>query len=171
VTGTPPRAAVRERDLYGLLGVDPTATTEEIAAAFRARAKELHPDRVPGDREASEQFKVLSRAYSTLTRPRTRAAYDARRTTATATATGAAPTPRRREILGTPRAALWAIGSGIACVVAGLAISPVLLSMDTSPDTLGRDVTLWLVVGKLVICGAVLVGAGWWRLVMSGSRR
>jgi hypothetical protein len=122
---------------------------------------------VPGDREASEQFKVLSRAYSTLTRPRTRAAYDARRTTAT----GAAPTPRRREILGTPRAARWAIGSGIACVVAGLAISPVLLSMDTSPDTLGRDVTLWLVVAKLVICGAVLVGAGWWRLVMSGSRR
>ena len=47
---------------------------------------------------------------------------------------------------------------------------PVLLSMATSPDTLGRDVTLWIVVAKLVICGVVLVGAGWWRLVTLGPR-
>jgi hypothetical protein len=170
VTQTSRPGAVRERDLYALLGVEPGATTDEITAAFRAKAKELHPDRAPGDREASEQFKALSRAYSTLTRPRARAAYDARHSTSTAPTPAPPPQPRR-EILGTPRAAWWAIVGGIVCVVAGLATMPVLLSMATSPDTLGRDVTLWIVVAKLVICGVILVGAGWWRLVTMGPRR
>jgi hypothetical protein len=159
--------SVRERDLYVLLGVEPGATTDEIAAAFRAKAKELHPDRAPDDHDASEQFKALSRAYSTLTRPRARAAYDARRSETPAPSP--APQPRR-EILGTRRAARWAVGGGIACIVAGLAISPVLLGMRTSPDTIGRDVTLWIVVAKLVVCGVVLAGAGWWRLLTLGGR-
>ena len=159
---------VRERDLYALLGVDPGATTEEIAAAFRAKAKELHPDRAPGDLEANERFKALSRAYSTLTRPRARAAYDARRS-AEPSAAPAVAAPRR-EILGTRRAAWWAVVGGIVCVVAGLATMPVLLSMATSPDTIGRDVTLWIVVAKLVICGVILVGAGCWRLITLGPQ-
>lgn len=167
VTQTSRPGGVRERDLYLLLGVEPGATTEEIAAAFRAKAKELHPDRT-GDDAANEQFKALSRAYSTLTRPRTRAAYDARRSPSTPPP--AAPPQPRREILGTPRAAWWAVVGGIVCVVAGIATMPLLLSMATSPDTLGRDVTLWIVVAKLVICGVVLVGAGWWRLVTMGPR-
>lgn len=167
VTQTTRPGAVRERDLYGLLGVDPSATTEEIAAAFRAKAKELHPDRTPGDDEASERFKSLSRAYSTLTRPRARAAYDARRSPPPS-----APAPaRRREILPTRGSARWAIVGGVVCVLAGLAITPLLLAMATSPDTLGRDVTLWIVVAKLVICGAILVGAGWWRLLTMGPQR
>jgi hypothetical protein len=166
VADTAPRSAVRERDLYQLLGVAPGATTDEITAAFRAKAKELHPDAVD-DRDANEQFKALTRAYSTLTRPRTRAAYDARR--AAPSARAAPPRPARREILGSPRAARWAIVGGIVCMFAGIAISPVLLSMDTSSDTVGRDVTLWIVVAKLVICGAILVVAGWWRLATLGS--
>ena len=153
--------AVRERDLYGLLGVEPDATTDEITAAFRAHAKALHPDRAPGDRDANEQFKALSRAYTTLTRPRARAAYDARRTAEPVAST---PPSAARTPTASPRGARWAIGSGLACIVAGVAITPVLLSMSTSPDTVGRDVTLWIVVAKLVICGAILVGAGWWRL-------
>jgi len=159
---------VRERDLYALLGVAPGSTTDQITAAFRAKAKELHPDRAPGDRDADERFKELSRAYSTLTRPRSRAAYDARRSER-AGAGRTAPSPRH-EMLATPRRARWAIGAGIACILAGLAITPVLLAVPTSPDTLGRDVTLWLVVAKLVICGAILIGAGWWRLVTLRAR-
>lgn len=159
---------VHDRDLYAMLGVEADATTEEITTAFRARAKELHPDRAPGDPDADEQFKALSRAYTTLTRPRSRAAYDARRTPS-ATVTRA-PATRRQEILATPRRARGAILGGVACILAGCAITPVLLAIPTSPDTVGRDVTLWIVVAKLVVCGAILVGAGWWRLVTLRGR-
>ena len=170
VTAGAPAGVAPDRDLYALLGVAPDATTEQITAAFRALAKQLHPDRAPVDDEADERFKALSRAYTTLTRPRSRAAYDARRAArARARARGATtnmapPVRSTHEILGTPRRARWAIWGGIACILAGLAITPVLLTIPTSPDTVGRDVTLWIVVAKLVICGAILVGAGWWRL-------
>jgi hypothetical protein len=166
-----PVGVARERDLYALLGVAPDATPEEITAAFRALAKQLHPDRGPVDAEADETFKALSRAYTTLTRPRSRAAYDARRSArAMSAATSPAPTRPHQEMLATPRRAQWAIGGGIACIVLGLAITPVLLTIPTSPDTVGRDVTLWIVVAKLLVCGAILVGAGWWRLVRLRAR-
>ena len=165
---SPGQGVIRERDLYALLGVAPDATNDEIGAAFRARAKDLHPDRT-SDPEATEDFKELSRAYVTLTRPRSRAAYDARRAGApptTLSSSTSPPAPRRHEILSTPGRARGAIWGGIGCIVAGLAIAPVLLNIDSGPDTVGRDVTLWIVVAKLLICGAILVGFGWWRLVM-----
>jgi len=159
----------RTRDLYALLGVDAGATTGEITAAFRARAKEMHPDRAPEDPRTAEEFKELSRAYATLRRPRSRAAYDARRRTPPATPRPAPARPSRRsEILSTRGRARWAVGGGIACIAAGAAIAPVLLSLPGGPDTIGRDVTLWLVVAKLVVCGLILVGAGWWRLISLG---
>ncbi len=171
---SPGQGVVRERDLYALLGVAPDATNDEIGAAFRTRAKDLHPDRT-SDPEATEDFKELSRAYVTLTRPRSRAAYDARRAGAPspppADAKPASAAPRRHEILSTPGRARGAIWGGIACIVAGLAIAPVLLGLDSGPDTVGRDVTLWIVVAKLVICGAILVGFGWWRLLMLRGQR
>jgi hypothetical protein len=163
---------VRPRDLYALLGVRPEASTDEIAAAFRERAKALHPDAAPGDPDAAEEFKTLSRAYATLRSPRSRAAYDARRRRAAAQrgdAWGPAPrragsTPPRPPRISTRAGARWAIAGGIFCIVAGILGAPVLLSIETSPDTVGRDVTLWIVVAKLLICGVILVGAGWWRL-------
>ena len=69
---------VRRGDLYQVLGVDAGASSDEIAAAFRAHAKQLHPDRNPGDDRAAERFKELTLAYQTLVRPRSRAAYDRR---------------------------------------------------------------------------------------------
>jgi hypothetical protein len=169
VPTSPSQGVIRERDLYALLGVAPDATNDEIGAAFRAHAKQLHPDRT-SDPAATEDFKELSRAYVTLTRPRSRAAYDARRAGAAPTTPSTAgpktPSPRRHEILSTPGRALGAIWGGVACIVAGLAIAPVLLNIDSGPDTVGRDVTLWIVVAKLLICGALLVGFGSWRLVM-----
>ncbi len=65
-------------DLYAVLGVTPTAGEQEIKRAYRARARELHPDvsAAPG---AQTAFAALSAAYEVLSDPARRAEYDARR--------------------------------------------------------------------------------------------
>ena len=68
-------------DFYAVLGVDPAAPDVEIAAAFRAKAKELHPDARPGDPAAAEGFKRVSAAYDVLSEPATRREYDRYRVT------------------------------------------------------------------------------------------
>lgn len=59
-------------DLYKTLGVDDDATPEQLKAAYRARAKELHPD-AGGD---ADEFAELSRAYRVLSDPGSRLLYD-----------------------------------------------------------------------------------------------
>jgi curved DNA-binding protein CbpA len=59
---------------YFALGVGPSASTAEIKAAYRRRAKILHPDRNPGP-DASTKFQKLSEAFRVLRDPRTRADY------------------------------------------------------------------------------------------------
>lgn len=51
-------------EAYRILGLDPGADPEAVRAAYRERAKELHPDAESGDEEA---FKRITRAYETLT--------------------------------------------------------------------------------------------------------
>ena len=63
-------------DPYKTLGVKKDASQEDIQKAYRQRAKKLHPDLNPGDRQAEEQFKELSAAYDLLSDPEKRARFD-----------------------------------------------------------------------------------------------
>jgi hypothetical protein len=63
-------------DLYEELGVSRGATREELAAAYRARAKELHPDTRPLDTGAAERFARVVAAYRVLSDVDERARYD-----------------------------------------------------------------------------------------------
>ena len=46
----------KQDDFYSLLGCDELATTEQINAEFRQKAKECHPDKNPGDQAAKKLF-------------------------------------------------------------------------------------------------------------------
>jgi curved DNA-binding protein CbpA len=63
-------------DLYRLLAVAPDATGQDIARAYRRRARALHPDSRPRDASAAAEFRVLAGAYEVLSDPARRAAYD-----------------------------------------------------------------------------------------------
>ena len=65
-------------DHYQVLGVPPTASLEQIKAAYRRQAVKHHPDRNPESAKASAEFRRCSEAYQVLSDPRRRAAYDNR---------------------------------------------------------------------------------------------
>jgi len=65
-----------KRDYYEVLGVGRNASELDIKSAFRRLAKEYHPDRNPGDKNAEQRFKELNEAYEALKDPQKRAAYD-----------------------------------------------------------------------------------------------
>ena len=64
------------RDYYEVLGVPRDADQTTIKSAFRKLAIKLHPDQNPGCKVSEEKFKELGEAYSVLSDPQKRAAYD-----------------------------------------------------------------------------------------------
>ncbi len=67
---------MNKRDYYEVLGVDKTASEEDIKKAYRKIAIKYHPDRNPGDKEAEEKFKEAAEAYNVLHDPQKRQQYD-----------------------------------------------------------------------------------------------
>lgn len=65
-----------KRDYYEVLGVDKSASAEEIKKAYRKAAIKYHPDRNPDDKDAEEKFKEAAEAYDVLSNPDKRARYD-----------------------------------------------------------------------------------------------
>lgn len=65
-----------KRDYYEVLGVEKSATEDELKKAYRKLAKKYHPDVNPDNPEAEAKFKEAGEAYQILSNPETRAKYD-----------------------------------------------------------------------------------------------
>src|SRR3989337_2664558 len=65
-----------DRDYFQILGVDRSASHEEIRKAYRKLARKYHPDINPGNKEAENRFKEISVAYDVLSDPEKRKLYD-----------------------------------------------------------------------------------------------
>ena len=66
----------KAKDLYAVLGVDRSASPEDVRKAYRKLARKHHPDVNPGDKGAEEKFKDISFANDVLSDPAKRKLYD-----------------------------------------------------------------------------------------------
>ena len=65
------------KDYYKILGVEKSATKDEISKAFRKLAVKYHPDKNPNNKAAEEKFKEITEAHEVLSDPEKRKKYDA----------------------------------------------------------------------------------------------
>lgn len=67
-----------QRDYYEILGIDKSASTDQVKTAYRGLAMKHHPDRVAPEKkkEAEERFKEISEAYAVLSDEKKRGLYD-----------------------------------------------------------------------------------------------
>ena len=65
-----------KRDYYEVLGVDKSASADDIKKAYRKLAKQYHPDLHPDDKVAEEKFKEINEAYEILSDEDKKAKYD-----------------------------------------------------------------------------------------------
>ena len=130
----------------------PDATAAEIAATYRSLVKTLHPDARPTDPTAAERFTRVTAAYRVLADVERRRDYDERRARGLApiasrpTATGA---PAQAEAPPSRRAARWAIAGGVACLIAGVVVAGLIITLqrhDAELRSRGRPATATVVL-------------------------
>ena len=61
---------------YNILGLKPSSTSKEIKKAYYSKAKDVHPDKTPGDEDAAAQFIQLHKAYQISSDPKSHETYD-----------------------------------------------------------------------------------------------
>ena len=64
------------KDYYQILGVERSASADDVRKAYRKLAMQFHPDRNPGDKGAEDRFKDINEAYQVLSDSEKRARYD-----------------------------------------------------------------------------------------------
>ena len=148
-------------DFYAVLGVPPTATSDQIGLAFRALAKQLHPDRMGATEADAERFKSVSAAYEVLGDGRLRRSYDEVRLDLVAhggVATVAPPQPTAHDDEssalpgGAPRrrGRRW-IAAGVAVSIIGLIVAALIIHLQV--DERARR------AGRIKTEATVIVGA------------
>ena len=126
----PPLTRLDPDGHYARLGLDASATSDAIAAAYRRKARVLHPD-IPGTGDTTA-FVAVKQAYDVLANPHARAAYDrmARRSALEDMEPGVIPPPREAPMPATP-------------------IRP--------PRVSDIPVAVWAVLGTILLVGVVQV--------------
>lgn len=71
-----PNQKMEYKDYYKTLGIEKSASQDEIRKAFRKLAVKYHPDKNPGDKKAEERFKEINEANEVLSDPDKRKKYD-----------------------------------------------------------------------------------------------
>lgn len=66
-----------DRNLYGVLGVSPSASQEQIRTQYRVLVKKYHPDLHPGDANAARMMEQVNAAYDVVGNTEERRQYDA----------------------------------------------------------------------------------------------
>ncbi len=64
------------KDYYAVLGLEKSASAEQVKKAYRKLALKYHPDKNPGDKQAEERFKEITEAYAVLSDPEKKQQYD-----------------------------------------------------------------------------------------------
>jgi hypothetical protein len=148
---------------YATLGVDPDATSAAIHAAYRRKAKILHPD-MPKTGNAGA-FIRIKEAYEVLSNPLKRSEYD--RSGSRTDHYGATPAPEVWQSSITPRHTEWRdMPPEIADIIHNMAAASDQAARSVAEPSFGRGPFFWGVIGAALVL-LVAVGAGTYRLMTS----
>ena len=130
-------------DAYVVLGLDQTASTDDVRRAYRRLARSLHPDANPADRAAEARFREVVEAYAVLGDPVRRLRYDR----------------ARRGAAAGPRAVRYGPAPSGNAAVRGQAARPSHRPRppDEAPERPTRETDEWRFLGSFVRWSTILV--------------